>query len=58
MDDFERTLLRQALQSANFNVNTAATQLGLSVRQIRTRMTRLQVHFEQDMEHAKPTART
>ncbi|MDD5478471.1 sigma-54 dependent transcriptional regulator [Rhodoferax sp.] len=58
MDDFERKILMQALQSANFNANTAATQLGLSVRQIRTRMARLQVHFEQDMEHANPTAHT
>jgi two-component system response regulator PilR (NtrC family) len=43
MDTLERSLLKQTLQTAGFDIATAATQLGLSLRQLRTRMSRLAI---------------
>jgi two-component system response regulator PilR (NtrC family) len=44
LDDLERTLLSRTLQNAAFNLSVAAEQLGLSLRQMRYRMTRLRMN--------------
>lgn len=43
LDNLERNILTQALQATNFNRTAAATRLGLSLRQMRYRITRLQI---------------
>ncbi|MDD2925801.1 sigma-54 dependent transcriptional regulator [Rhodoferax sp.] len=43
LDDLERTLLAQALQTTGFNRTAAAARLGLSLRQMRYRIARLQI---------------
>jgi len=43
LDDLERGILTQALQATGFNRTTAAARLGLSLRQMRYRIARLQI---------------
>ena len=43
MDQQERDILVRALKENGFNRTAAATQLGISLRQIRYRMDRLQI---------------
>ena len=43
LDDLERGILTQALQATGFNRTAAATRLGLSLRQMRYRIARLQI---------------
>jgi two-component system response regulator PilR (NtrC family) len=43
LDNLERNILTQALQATSFNRTAAATRLGLSLRQMRYRITRLQI---------------
>ena len=50
MDSIERGKLIQALEKHNFNRTAAAAQLGMSLRQIRYRMERLNIDVPEDKE--------
>jgi two-component system response regulator PilR (NtrC family) len=51
LDSQERDILVQALHETNFNRTAAAARLGLSLRQIRYRIARLNI----DMPHSSET---
>ncbi|WP_043339104.1 helix-turn-helix domain-containing protein, partial [Comamonas sp. B-9] len=48
LDGIERDILVRALQEFGFNRTAAANRLGISLRQIRYRMERLQIHDPSD----------
>ncbi len=50
LDDLERGILVQALRQAGFNRTAAAARLGLSLRQIRYRIARLNIEMPQSSE--------
>jgi len=55
LDQQEREILIKALQETGFNRTAAAARLGLSLRQIRYRITRLNIDMPQDHDAASDT---
>lgn len=55
LDRIEKDILQQALQQHRFNRTAAATQLGLSLRQIRYRIDRLHIAIPNDTENEGDT---
>ena len=52
MDELERDILVRALKEYGFNRTAAAARLGISLRQIRYRIARLQIPTPQDCDGA------
>jgi two-component system response regulator PilR (NtrC family) len=50
LDQLERNILTQALHATSFNRTAAANRLGLSLRQMRYRITRLQIETPQSLD--------
>jgi two-component system response regulator PilR (NtrC family) len=50
LDSLERSILLQVLQETSFNRTAAATRLGISLRQMRYRITRLQIEMPTSAE--------
>jgi two-component system, NtrC family, response regulator PilR len=52
LDNQEREILIQALQETGFNRTAAAARLGISLRQMRYRITRLNIDAPQGAENS------
>lgn len=58
LDQQERDILVRALHEVNFNRTAAAARLGISLRQIRYRIARLNIAMPHDADAAEPTTCT